>query len=104
MNLGSRDPARKERAHNCGRRLLARNDNLGINGSEVLTSEVPFSNKMDLSLYGHIVTNRKRPVRPKAIVPERTSARLSDCLAFNKLKEVEEVVESDADADEMGEE
>ncbi|CCO31952.1 Serine/threonine-protein kinase mos [Rhizoctonia solani AG-1 IB] len=103
---------------------------LGMTILEVLTSEAPFPNKMEPSLYGHIVTNRKRPVRPKTIIPERSIfgnilwGILTSCWSYDpqlrldsatvwylvkpltpeKLKEVEELVESDADADEMGEE
>ncbi|CEL61217.1 Serine/threonine-protein kinase HT1 OS=Arabidopsis thaliana GN=HT1 PE=1 SV=1 [Rhizoctonia solani AG-1 IB] len=45
---------------------------LGMTILEVLTSEVPFPKKTDLSLYGHIVIHKKRPLRPKTIVPERS--------------------------------
>ncbi|CCO33161.1 Dual specificity protein kinase shkD [Rhizoctonia solani AG-1 IB] len=45
---------------------------LGMTILEVLTSEAPFPNKTDLSLYRHVVINQKRPVRPMMIIPERS--------------------------------
>ncbi|CEL53757.1 hypothetical protein RSOLAG1IB_11495 [Rhizoctonia solani AG-1 IB] len=93
---------------------------------EVLTSESPFPNKTDASLYGHVVINQNRPVRPMVIIPERSIfgnilwGILTSCWSYDpqlrpdsatvwqllkpltqdQLKEVEEfmeVVESDAD-------
>ncbi|CEL63966.1 Cell division control protein 15 OS=Saccharomyces cerevisiae (strain ATCC 204508 / S288c) GN=CDC15 PE=1 SV=3 [Rhizoctonia solani AG-1 IB] len=103
---------------------------LGMTILEVFTSEVPFPEKADLSLYGHIVVDRKRPHRPRTIIPERSIfgnilwGILTSCWSYNpqlrpfsatvwqllkpltvdKLREVEEFVESDVDADELAEE
>ncbi|CAE6438220.1 unnamed protein product [Rhizoctonia solani] len=45
---------------------------LGMTILEAFTTEVPFPKKSDTSLYGYIVINKKRPHRPREIIPERS--------------------------------
>ncbi|CCO34954.1 Serine/threonine-protein kinase phg2 [Rhizoctonia solani AG-1 IB] len=45
---------------------------LGMTILEAFTAEVPFPKKSDTSLYGYIVINKKRPHRPREIIPERS--------------------------------
>ncbi|CAE6443822.1 unnamed protein product [Rhizoctonia solani] len=95
---------------------------LGMTILEVLTSEIPFPKKADRALYGHIVIGKKMPRRPD-IIPERSIlgnmlwAILTSCWSYepklrpdaatvwdalklltpDKLTEIEETVESNAD-------
>ncbi|KAF8731493.1 kinase-like protein, partial [Rhizoctonia solani] len=62
---------------------------LGMTILEAFTTEVPFSDRSEISLYRHILDRKKTPSRPGSIIPERSIlgnvlwAILMSCWSYN---------------------